>query len=68
MNNFLKSAQEIKKEIEEFKEFINGNETVEKPGFKKDLEALFNTNKKVNEDLQVRWEHLIKHCLLKLTA
>ena len=53
---FLKSAQEIKKEIEEFKEFINGNETVEKPGFKKDLEALFNTNKKVNEDLQVRWE------------
>lgn len=53
---FLKSAQDIKKEMEEFKEFINGNETIEKPGFKKDLDTLFNANKKSNEELQGKWE------------
>ena len=52
---FLKSATEIRDQLNEFKEFIQGNDKLKTVGFKKDLETLFEKNKKANEDLETDW-------------
>lgn len=52
---FLKSATEIRDQLNEFKEFIQGNEKLKTAGFKKDIETLYENNKKANEDLETDW-------------
>ncbi|HMJ68167.1 MAG TPA: hypothetical protein VK508_04705 [Cyclobacteriaceae bacterium] len=52
---FLKSATEARDQLNEFKDFIYGNENLKTVGFKKDLETLFEKNRKSNEDLEKDW-------------
>ncbi len=53
---FLKSATEIRDQLNEFKEFIHGNDKLKTTGFKKELDTLFENNKKANEDLETDWQ------------
>lgn len=55
IEQFQKASTGIKKELEDFKEFVYGNETAGKVGFKKDIETLFETNKSANETLNKTW-------------
>lgn len=52
---FQKNAEEIKKELEDFKEYIYGNNTLGKIGLKKEIETFFETKKNENENLNKVW-------------
>lgn len=56
IEQFLKASTEIKKDLEEFRDFIYGSETLSKPGFKKDIESFLENSKKANEKLYKNWE------------
>ncbi len=55
VEQFLKASTELKKDLEDFKEFIYGNESLKKVGFKKDIENLFEKNKTSNEKMYNEW-------------
>jgi len=56
ISQFLKSATELKEQIEGFKEFIYGNETTGKTGFKKETELWVEKDKSSIADQQKKWE------------
>lgn len=66
IDQFLKASTELKKDLEDFKEFIYGNETLNKPGFKKDIEALFESNKSANEKMFNDWGESYKTLYAKI--
>jgi hypothetical protein len=55
IDKFLKAATEIKEDLEEFKEFIYGDESLKKDGFKKELEQMFAKAKTANDNLNKSW-------------
>lgn len=55
IDKFLKAATSIKDDLEGFKEFIYGDESLKKEGFKKELEGMFSKAKAANEDLNKLW-------------
>lgn len=55
INQFLKAATDLKTELTDFKDFIYGNESLKKDGFKRELEGLFEKNKTSHEKLHGDW-------------
>jgi len=60
VDKFLKAATELKDDLDEFRDFVMGNESLKKVGFKKELEDLFEKNKTTNEKLQTEWSNTYK--------
>jgi len=52
---FLRAATDIKKQLEDFRDFVYGNETLGTLGFKKDIETLLENNRTANENLNKEW-------------
>lgn len=55
IDKFLKAATGIKDDLDEFKVFIYGDESLKKEGFKKELEGMFSKAKTANENLNKSW-------------
>jgi uncharacterized coiled-coil protein SlyX len=66
IESFQKTSIEIKKDLEDFKEFVYGNAKTEKIGFKKEIEMLFETNKSANESLIKTWNESYQVLFLKI--
>lgn len=66
IDQFLKVSSSLKGEFEEFKEFIYGNESLSKAGFKKDLELLFESSKQSNESLNRVWSESYQTLFAKI--
>lgn len=55
IDQFQKVSIEIKKDLEDFKEFIYGNETTNKTGFKKEIEVFLEKSKSTTEAFYKNW-------------
>lgn len=66
IEQFQKASTAIKKELEDFKEFIYGNESVGKLGFKKEIESLYENDKNANETLNKNWEESYQALFAKI--
>jgi cell division protein FtsB len=56
IDQFLKGSTELKNELQEFRDFVYGNETLKKEGFKKEIETFYNKTAGSHKGLHDGWQ------------